>query len=64
MPWGRSKICCKGYPAQSFVAGNFRDPIFTEPFMEDIVWERLTEKRKRKLTGKMRALSKKCAGID
>jgi len=38
--------------------------IFAEALMEDIAWEKLTEKRKRKLTGKMRALSKKFAGID
>ncbi len=38
--------------------------VFAEPLMEDTVWEKLTEKRKRKLTGKMRALSKKFAGID
>lgn len=28
------------------------------------MWEKLTKKRKRKLTGKMRVLSKKLAGID
>lgn len=38
--------------------------MFAEPLMEDIVWEKLTEKRKRKLIGKMRALSEKLAGID
>ncbi len=38
--------------------------MFAEPLMEDIAWEKLTEKRKRKLSGKMRALSEKIAGID
>lgn len=38
--------------------------IFAESLMENIVWEKLSEKRKRKLTGKMQALSKKLAGID
>lgn len=38
--------------------------IFAEPLMEDIAWEKLTEKRKRKLVGKIRALSEKFAGID
>lgn len=38
--------------------------IFAEPLMEDIAWEKLTEKRKRKLTEKIRVLSKELAGID
>lgn len=38
--------------------------MFAEPLMENIAWENLTEKRKRRLTGKMQALSKKLAGID
>ncbi len=38
--------------------------IFSEPLMEDIAWERLSENRKRKLENKIKALSEKFACID
>jgi len=38
--------------------------VFSEPLLEDIVWEKLTDKRKRKLGRKIRILSEKCSRID
>lgn len=38
--------------------------LFTGKLMGDIVWERLTEKKRAELTKKITALSEKCIGID
>ena len=38
--------------------------LFTGKLMSDIVWDRLTEKKRSELTKKIKALSEKCIGID